>query len=338
MKTKRTQASAQTAASSGQARHVVDRHIDILKDRNEINFFGAANTFVRGRVDAKPSDLPCRIYIQAQKNQYFLLINIEKYPTLSEFFKRSDSEHLTVPREAASSMVKDLSIHFKIYLTDSIRVRMMVKLSNSKKPVILPDANQDASKAGFKLRQAKSLDKLLNYEEFYSIKLNIRPSVLKPLRTHSKVDHVKSNILTPVHFDKNFILEKAKMSMNKYYSMKERAVEKKQAIQVAKQREKFLLMHKREFNEMLRVDQMEIDNQRTATRIYSAYLMEAIWTYKTLEAIRERFMVVCLDENLKRSRFELKMRFKPLRKIIVAQKVKKDQQRIFEEKLLNINE
>ena len=32
------------------------------------------------------------------------------------------------------------------------------------------------------------------------------------------------------------------------------------------------------------------------------------------------------------------MRFKPLRKLIVAQKIKKEQQRVFEEKLLGINE
>lgn len=293
---------------------------------------------MRGRVDAKPGDLPCRIYIQAQKKQYFLLVQFEKYPHLSEFFKRSDSEHLTVPREAAALMARDLSIHFKVYLTDSIRVRMMVKFSNSKPLAIQPDPNQDQSKSGFKLRQAKSLDKLLNYDEFFAIKLNIRPSVLKSSQNQSKVDFVKSNIMSPVQFDKSFILEKAKLSMSKYHLLKERAADKKQAIHAEKQREKFLCMHKREFSEMLRVEEMQRENQRAASRIYSAFLLEALWTFKTLEAIRERYLVTYAHQNLKRYRFELKMRFKPLRKIIVAQKLKQEQQRVFEEKLLGINE
>lgn len=311
---------------------------DILKDRSEVNFFGAANTFVRGRVDAKPSDLPCRIYIQAQKKQYFLLVNFEKYPSLAEFFKRSESDHLTVPREAASFMSKDLSIHFKIYLTDSIRVRMIVKFSNSKKPIVKPEVTQDQSSAGFKLRQAKSLDKFLNYDEFYSIKLNIRPSILKSTHSQSKFDYVRNNIISPVQFDKSFILEKAKMSMNKYCAMKDRAREKKEAIHVAKQREKFLCMHKKEFNDMVRVEEMERDNERAAGRVYARFLLESMWTYKALQAIRERFLVDLAHQNLKRYRFELKMRFKPLRKLIVAQKIKKEQQRVFEEKLLGINE
>ena len=310
----------------------------ILKERTEVNFFGAANTFVRGRVDAKPGDLPCRIYIQAQKKQYFLLVQFEKYPCLSEFFKRSDAEHLTIPREAASLMARDLSIHFKVYLTDSVRVRMVVKFSNSKQPAVQREPSPDQSKSGFKLRQVKSLDKLLNYEEFFAIKLHIRPSVLRQSHNQSKVDFVKSNIVSPVHFDKSSILEKARSSMSKYHSMKERAAEKKQAIHAARQREKFMCMHKREFSEMLRFEEMERENERAASRIYSGFLLEALWTFKTLEAVRERFLVVCVDQNLKRYRFELKMRFKPLRKIIVAQKLKQEQQRVFEEKLLSINE
>lgn len=276
--------------------------VDILRDRVEESFFAAEGTYIRGRIDAKPKDLPLRIFVQAQKRRYFLLTEFEKYPNLKQFYKKTDHESIFFGRDCSGYMLGDLSIHFKIYIEESIRVRLLVKFSHSKPmPADIEQVKLPGNEGGYMMRQVRSLEKLSDFSEFYTVSLNI-PRHLRTRKFLSpKIDYVKSNMLSPIQFDKQGLFEKAKLVMKKYNKMKIKANEKKSEIQEEKKKDKFMSLHRKEFSEMLRYDQLDAQTESEKRRLMKIYMLQMIWISKVFDGLRNKMIVAYYYSRKKRS-------------------------------------
>lgn len=253
------------------------------------SFYLAANTYLSGMVDSHNLKLPCTLYLNTVKEDTFMLVEPNRFPTLSSYTLRStETQEVKIPSEWRHRLKGDLGIRFKVYSKQAGKVKVLVHFQ-----VPRPDP-QPASPAPNFPRRVQDFE----WDEFLEFKI-YRPKRRKKKAQTDITDHVQSNISEVSAFDKNAILSRAIACSQKADRQRSLVLAKKEHTYLTKRLTIFKDVLRREIKEEVEVERMNQSLQADIQTTFKKYMFNSFWTFMVLADIKNRiwqskFAKVCL--------------------------------------------